>query len=158
MNAYPWLFPGGIGDLYDEERGSVKDLNGPVKDLRSWARHLIQYCDGRFSSDQLFTLYVFNVIQRHDNNTDGNFFFKDDKWLGSNPPTLEELKDQIRGGNFSYVSKLRYFSQKIKGSDGFWRNKTHELQAWIDFHVSRQHGPPTHFITLTCAENWWPDL
>jgi len=158
VNAYPWLFPGGIGDLYDEERGSVKDLNGPVKDLRSWARHLTQYCDGRFSSDQLFTLYVFNVIQRHDNNTDGNFFFKDDKWLGSNPPTLEELKDQIRAGNFSYVSKLRYFSQKIKGSDGFWRNKTHELQAWIDFHVSRQHGPPTHFITLTCAENWWPDL
>ena len=24
--------------------------------------------------------------------------------------------------------------------------------------MSRQHGPPTHFITLTCAENWWQDL
>ena len=22
----------------------------------------------------------------------------------------------------------------------------------------RGQGPPTHFITLTCAENWWPDL
>ena len=40
----------------------------------------------------------------------------------------------------------------------FGEKKTKELQAWIDFHISRNHGPPTHFITLTCAENWWPDL
>lgn len=157
-NAYPWLFPGGIGDIYDEERGAVKDLKGPVHDLRSWARHLMQYSDGRFLSDQLFTLYVFNTIQRHDNNTKGNFFYYDKNWLGKTMPSLSELKEQIRGGDFTYVSKLRYFSQSIKGSDGFWRSKTTELQSWIDFHVSRQHGPPTHFITLTCAENWWPDL
>ena len=48
--------------------------------------------------------------------------------------------------------------QRIRGSYAFWRNKTNKLMAWIDFHVPRQHGPPTHFITLTCAENWWHDL
>ena len=36
--------------------------------------------------------------------------------------------------------------------------KTNELKSWINFHVSRGHGPPTHCITLTCAENLWPDL
>ena len=158
MNAYPWLFPGGIGDLYDEERGPINELHGPVHDIRSWAQHLIRYCDGRFLSDQLFTLYIFNTIQRHDNNTRGNFFYYDKNWLGKDLPTLDELKQQIRQQDFTFISKLRYFAQTIRGSDMYWRRKTSELQSWIDFHVSRQHGPPTHFITLTCAENWWPDL
>jgi hypothetical protein len=151
VNAYPWLFPGGIGDINDGERGQVKSI-------REWANHLIHYYDGRFQSDQLFTLYVFNTIQRHDNNKNGGYFFTDKNWLGKNPPSLEELKDQIRNGEFKFVSKLRYFAQQIRGSDAFWRSKTNELESWIDFHVSRHHGPPTHFITLTCAENWWPDL
>lgn len=151
VNAYPWLFPGGIGDIYDTVRGKVQSI-------KSWAKHLIHYYDGRFLGDQLFTLYLFNTLQRHDNNSSGNFFFNDKNWLGSNPPSLEELKDQIRTGDFEYVSKLKYFSQGIRGSDGYWRSKTAELESWIDYHVSRNHGPPTHFITLTCAENWWPDL
>ena len=75
-----------------------------------------------------------------------------------NPPTVEELKHQIRNGIFTFISKLRYYSQSIRGTDGFWRNKGNELRAWIDYHVSNRHGPPTHFITLTCAEHWWPDL
>ena len=150
VNAYPWLFPGGVGDLYDPIRGQTS--------LKAWANHLLKYHDGRFLKDQLFCLYVHNTIQRHKNNTEGNFFFNNKHWLGANPPTLEDLKEQIRQGDFRFVSKLRYFSQSIRGSDGYWRSKTNELKSWIDYHVSRGHGPPTHFITLTCAENWWPDL
>jgi len=147
-----------VVNIYDEQQGGVKDLNGPVYNLRSWSQHLMRYCDGRFSADQLFTLYLFNVVQRQDNNNSGNFFFHDNYWLVKDQPSLEEMKEQIRDGNFTYVSKLQYFAQRIKGSDGYWRSKTNELQSWIDFHVSRGHGPPAHFITLTCAKNWWPDL
>lgn len=129
-----------------------------MKNVRSWAKHLIHYCDGRFLSDHLFSLYVHNTILRHENNSKGNFFFNDPNFLGKDQPSLEELKEQIRSGDYRFISKLRYFSQSIRGSDGYWRNKTNELKSWIDFHVSRNHGPPTHFTTLTCAENWWPDL
>ena len=86
------------------------------------------------------------------------YVHSDKNWHGKNPPTFEELKQQIRHGDFTFISKLRYYSQTICETDGYWRNKINELQAWIDFHVSRRNGPPTHFITLTCAENWWPDL
>ena len=99
-----------------------------------------------------------NTIQRHENNTKGAFFVNDKNFFGENPPTVDDIKAQIRQGDFTFISKLRYYSEGIRGSDGFWRKKTKELQAWIDFHISRNHGPPTHFITLTCAENWWPDL
>ena len=67
------MFPGGIGDIYDEERGSVKDLTSLEKRIRSWANHLLHYYDGRFREDQLFGLYLHNTIQRHENNTKGAF-------------------------------------------------------------------------------------
>jgi hypothetical protein len=53
---------------------------------------------------------------------------------------------------------LRYFAQNIKGSDNYWRSQTDDLEQWINHHVSRGHGPPTFFITLSCAKNLWPDL
>jgi hypothetical protein len=54
------LFPGGIGDIYDIERGEV-----PIKE---WGQHLLQYYDGRFLDDSLFGLSLYNIIQQHTNN------------------------------------------------------------------------------------------
>ena len=145
--------------MYDPDRCNVNDMDGgPVHNFRTWANHLMHYYDGRFQKDQMFGLYVYNRIMRQENNRNGSFFHKDENWFGRNPPTLEELKDQIRDGDFTFVSKLRYIASQIKGTDGYWRNKAHELRSWIDYHVSNGDGPPTHFITLTCAENWWADL
>ncbi len=53
---------------------------------------------------------------------------------------------------------LRHFSRNIKGGGNYWRSRTKDLQHWITHHVARDHGPPTFFITLSCAENWWIDL
>ncbi len=53
---------------------------------------------------------------------------------------------------------LRHFSRNIKGGDNYRRSRTKDLQHWIMHHVARGHGPPTFFITLSCAENWWIDL
>ena len=33
-----------------------------------------------------------------------------------------------------------------------------ELKNWINHHVAAGRGPPTFFMTFSCAENWWPDL
>ena len=93
--AYPWLFPGGIGDVYDDERGGLDQLNGWVKSLKTWAKHLMHYHDGRFQQCQLFALYVSNTIQRQENNKKGAYFHSDKNWYGKNPPSLEELKNQI---------------------------------------------------------------
>lgn len=150
VNSYPWLFPGGIGDLYDMDRGkwSVKD----------WARHLLHYYDGRFLKDQMFSLFVFNSMERHVNNSEGQYFFKSNKFIGENPPTIEELKKQLANGDDRYIQILRYFARGIKGSDNYWRGKTQELESWINHHVACGRGPPTFFMTFSCAENWWPDL
>ena len=149
-NAYPWLFPGGVGDLYDIKRGK--------RCPKEWGKHLLHYYDGRFINDQMFSLFVFNSIERHENNSAGSYFFTSGKFLGQNPPTIEELQDRLAAGDDRYIQVLRYYSRNIKGSDNYWRAKTQELESWIQHHVSRGRGPPTFFITFSCAENWWPDL
>ncbi len=87
VNSYPWLFTGGVGDIYDLEEGEI-----PIKE---WGRHLLRYYDGRFLEDSLFGLFLYNTIQRHTNNSKGNFFFKSDRFIGKNPPTNQQLKKQL---------------------------------------------------------------
>ena len=84
VNSYLWLFPGGVGDIYNLEQGEI-----PIKD---WGQHLLRYYDGQFLEDPLFGLFLYNTIQRHTNNSEGNFFFKSDRFIGKNPPTVQELK------------------------------------------------------------------
>jgi hypothetical protein len=96
-------------------------------------------------------------MQRHSNNSKGNFFLASDRFIGQNPPTVQELKKQLQKKNTRYINMLRYFARNITGSDNYWRSKTDDLEHWINNH-GIGHGPPTFFITLSCAENWWPDL
>jgi hypothetical protein len=49
VDFYPWLFPGGIGDIYDLEQGEVP--------IQEWGRHLLQYYNGQFLEDSLFRLF-----------------------------------------------------------------------------------------------------
>ena len=46
----------------------------------------------------------------------------------------------------------------MRGSDNYWRSKRYEVESWINYHVENGNGPPSLFITLSCAENWWKDL
>ncbi len=78
--------------------------------------------------------------------------------LEKNPPTVQELQRQILQKNCRYINMLRYFARNIKGSDNYWCFRTDDLEQQINHHISRGYGPPTFFITLSCAENWWPDL
>ena len=149
-NTFPWLFPGGEGDIWNSTRGKIP--------MKHWAKQCIRYYDGRFINDQLFTLYTYNKKVREINNSQGNFFFNSKNYFHHRAPTLEELKEQIRNGNDTFIRMLQHHSGQIRGSDGYWRQKGKELEQWINHHVSNGDGPPTFFITLSCAENWWPDL
>ena len=68
------------------------------------------------------------------------------------------MKFEISQKNFSFINKLQYFSGSLKGTDSYWRRKKEELNSWMTYHLEQKHGPPTLFITLSCAELWWPDL
>ena len=144
--AYPWLFPGGIGDVKDFPRAKAS----------LWGKMMLHFKDGRFTKDKFFCFYATNYLMRHRNASSGNWYIKN--FSKGGPQTLEELKETIKGGDLSFVNRLNYFNRMIKGSTAFWYAKRQELYSWINYHVEQGHGAPTFFITLSCGEYYWPDI
>jgi hypothetical protein len=56
------------------------------------------------------------------------FFFNSDQFIGKNPPTIQELKKQLKNKDTRYMNKLRHFSRNIKGGYNFWRSRTKDLK------------------------------
>ena len=143
--AFPWLFPGGIGDVKD-------DPENPGE----WGRRLLLYKDGRFARDKFFGFFAMNYIMRQRNASSGKFFI--DKFHSDCPDTLEELQESIQRGESKFVNSLTYYNKRIKGSSAYWFQKRSEVYTWINYHVEQGNGAPMFFITLSCAEYAWPDL
>lgn len=146
--AFPWLYPGGVGDIKDHEK--------PERVLNDWGKMMLYHRDGRFATDKLFTFFCLNYIVRHRNATSGGFFME--KFIKNPPSDLESLKQQLASGNTSFLRNLSYYNKRIKGSTSYWFQKRSEVFAWINQHVSMGNGAPTYFITLSCAEYFWPDV
>ena len=147
--ASPWLFPGGVGDVVD-------DSGEDTQKNHTWLERLIRYQDSRFEIDKMFSFYANDYCQRKLANNNAGFFVK--CVCGKIPPSLQHLKEDIEENDFSFINKLLYFSGALKGTDSYWRRKKEELNEWMLYHIEQKHGPPTFFITLSCAELWWPDL
>jgi hypothetical protein len=149
VNSYPWLFPSGIGDIYDLERGEVP--------INEWGQHLLQYYDGQFLEDSLFDYFC--IIPSRDTQITARAISSLNLIASLVKPTIySRIEKTASTKNTHYIQMLRSFSRNKKGSDNYWRSRTKDLRHWIMHHVARGHAPPTFFITLSCAENWWIDL
>lgn len=143
--AFPWLFPGGLGD--------IKEFDG---NLSTWGSNLLFYEDARFAKDKLFSFFAMNYIIRHRNSSSGNWFISD--FSKNCPTTLSDLKEAIGKGDTTFVNSINYYNGRVKGSSSYWQKKRQEVYSWINYHMERKHGAPTYFITLSCAEYFWADI
>lgn len=146
--AFPWLFPGGIGDFCDIRNIHLSSIE--------WAKRLIMFYDGRFVTDRMFCFFALNYIVRRRNQEKGNFFIND--FSCTKVADIDALKELIANGNTSFINEISYFTKEVKGSDGFWRMKRSQLYTWVNHHVEFGNGRPDLFLTLSCAEYWWPDI
>jgi hypothetical protein len=146
--AFPWLFPGGCGG-YDS-------MKNPKPTLAEWMRKTILYEDGRFSRDKMWSFCALNYFARQSNQKSGSFFVQ--SFFKQGPKTLEELQDQVSSGNMSWINSISYFSSRVTGSSSYWRARRNEVFSWINYHLEQKHGPPSFFITLSCAEYHWQDI
>ena len=147
--AFPWLFPGGVGDFVDIRSTQISAAD--------WAKRMIMYFDGRFVKDEMFCFFVLNYVVRRRNQSRGNFFinhFSSKKSIKN----VDDIKDAIAQGNTCFLNEITYFTKEVVGSDGYWRMKRSQLHSWISHHIEFQNGRPDFFITLSCAEYWWPDI
>lgn len=145
--AFPWLFPGGIGDPTDfQSQGTLGD----------WGSMMLYYEDARFATDRIFAFYALNYILRKRNSSGGSWFIH--KFQQDCPESLDELQERIKNGDTAFINSLTYYSRRIQGSNTYWMNKRSELYAWINHHVEAGNGAPMFFITLSCAEHFWADV
>ena len=80
-NTWPWLFPGGVGDLYNTECGDI------ALTVKQWARYLFYYEDEQFARGQMSTLFTYNTTMCHSNNTSGKHSINSGKFMGKKPYT-----------------------------------------------------------------------
>lgn len=146
VQAFPWLFPGGCGDVTDY----------PHRQLGGWGNMLLLYEDGRFAKDDIFCFYAMNYLVRHRNASSGHFFVKN--FYNGGPVSLGELQEKILQGDTAWVNNITYWTSNVKGSSAFWHKHRAQLYSWMQYHVEMGHGAPTFFMTLSCAEYFWPDI
>ena len=144
------MFPSGLGDITNtDEKGK--------ESAYEWAQRLLRWPDGRFMSDELFSFHLPNFLTRHVNNNSGYYFVSN--YIEDKNISVEEVQEQIKEGNTDFVKKIINFAgTKLRGSDAWWRYRRHELSSWISYHLKEGHGPPTLFMTFSCAEYWWDDM
>jgi hypothetical protein len=80
------------------------DLSCGKVSIKDWGQHLLQYYDGRFLEDSLFGLSLYNTVQRHSSNSEGNFFPASDRFIERNPPTVQELQRQLQLKDTRYIT------------------------------------------------------
>ena len=61
------------------------------------------------------------------------------------------FKDTVK--QFMASDKAYSFMTDIKGTPAYWKNFLHEVLSMV-----KQLGPPTFFLTLSCADLRWNEL
>ena len=151
-NAFPWLFPGGVGDITERPT----DNGGKQISTGKWARDMLHYYDGRFASDNVWPFFALNQNNRRDNCSSGSFFIKNS--ISNVPKSVQELINDLENGDTSFISKIMFLNRKVRGTNDWWRYQRSRLYSWINCHVDKGNGPPDVFLTLSCAEHFWPDV
>ena len=146
--AFPCLFPGGIGGYSHQSNSKLS--------LADWIEKTMLYKDCRFARDKMWAFCALNYLARHINQSSGGFFVQ--SFFKNGPQSLSELQKQLNDGNYSWLNSIAYFSFRVTGSSAYWRTRRSEVFAWINYHLEQKHGPPSFFITLSCAEYHWKDI
>jgi len=144
--CFPWLFPLGQGDPTNPARPIQ------VPEVRAF-EHLIRYKDGRFARDPFFVFWALNRLQRHQANNNASYYVNIQEGSGLSNMTVDELAAMARDQPNKLQKHITKVLARMRGTDAYWRREGEKLMAlFVDA------GPPTFFITLTSADDQWPEL
>ena len=75
--AFPWLFPGGQGDITSDELSEMH--------MEKWMHHMLHYDDRRFAADKMWSFFALNYALRKQNKNQGGYFVKGFSLVDHNP-------------------------------------------------------------------------
>lgn len=140
-SAFPKLFPTGKADLRSGRKSKLTD--------NQYFTYLLSYKDQRFSMHPRFRYFALNSLLRWKSNTNAKMFIKRNflNSLTSSQIVYKLMNDQ------KFVDSVRTSNKEVRSTNSYWYLRTQELFDMIDF-----IGPPNFFITLSAADQFWPDL
>jgi hypothetical protein len=143
--AFPTLFPDGRGDPSDLARLVGVPFSDGVE-------HLMKFRDGRFIRHRRFAFYCINRILRHQALNQSRFLIRSRP--GDAHLSAEELRAKHANGELkSLFDNVYRLAGNLRGTDAYWARRQAELLSLFEY-----RGPPTVFVTFTCADNHWPSL
>ena len=95
-----------------------------------------------------FRHYLFNRVQREKASHTGTVFHK--HYSGDGVSTFDDLKVLLRGGERTISSRLEGWSQNLRGTAAWKKDRRGELRDMI-----ATLGLPTLFVTLSAADLHW---
>ncbi|KAK3922580.1 3-ketoacyl-CoA thiolase, peroxisomal [Frankliniella fusca] len=140
--AFPTLFPRGIGDLRDVRNYEINTSD--------YFKHLFRYHDGRFEEHPRFRYFAMNSMMRWHSIEKGNLYAKKNDELCN--LTVEELVEKIKEDP-KVINSVMYHCSGLRSTKAYWKLKAKELIEMIE-----QIGMPTLFFTLSAADLHWPGL
>ncbi|KAI2802476.1 hypothetical protein BLOT_009931 [Blomia tropicalis] len=128
--TFPHLFPNKNEDFQQQR---IKPLNH-----MEYITFLLQQKDRRFINDKSFCFFAFITYLCQQT-------MEVSKSITNNPSSVSNLQDDS--------DELLYkILQSIPSTKAYWETRNVELSKMID-----QISMPTIFLTLTAADNYWPD-
>lgn len=149
--AFPFLFPRGLADFHLP--GGNRRLT-PITSIKDWARHLLQYKDGRFGRHNRFRYVAFNMHSRTAVEKSARLATTKVKGRHGRVVDLQYLQDLVEGNEIGELCKTAArMGQEIPGTRPFWTKRRNELEAMV-----YNLGTPGLFFTFSAADMRWPDL
>jgi ATP-dependent DNA helicase PIF1 len=143
LMCFPDLFPRGRCGMYE-----------PVRFTRMSAADFrvsrLSNMNARFRRNQQ---YLFHLLYDSDIKNLSNSI---SHMLRQNKPglmTVEQVMNMLQAGNRQLEANLSSLFGNIRGTRQYWFKRQMEVSCMM-----REYGPPTWFVTLSCAEYSWDNL
>ena len=142
---FPNLFPYGIGGYM-----SSNLLRGSTMGFANYIKSRILSADPKFRDDKTYLLFMLLVKELTDiKNSEQTFLRKSTK---SSNLTASMINSIGKENLYRYDSAFVSF-KNIRGTTMYFQDAKKRLMATL-----RQKGPPTLFVTFSCAEYEWLEL
>jgi ATP-dependent DNA helicase PIF1 len=145
--AFPSLFPYGRAEYVSSRPREV--------DYKTYIKHLLLHCSGRFAQHPRFCYVVFNTLMRIQVNTKSSFFVRK-----LHPEQKDLSIDDLRaafeddsGQSDDIVNSITRYAGSLRGTRPYWNGNMKGLEAMV-----RQLKCTHAFITNTPADYHWDSL
>ena len=140
--CFPVLFPNGEFGRYHEREVSLS--HAEYTKCRLWNR------DSRFRKD---SQYVFFLLHQKEMREVAAGVYNLLKKTKSRPMAVDQLLSKVQSSDQYLESNLTTMLQQVRGTQQYWFTRQSEVKCMI-----REYGPPTLFLTFSCAEYECADI